>query len=72
MPPSLPGKFGERGRGLSTCPGRHCPVLTLSPKLTLPGDGGHSFWRWMCSSGVLLQLCLTEGDTFRVLDLSLD
>lgn len=69
MPPSLPGKFGERGNGLSICPCRHCPGLTLSAKLTLPGSQGHRFWRQMCRSGVVLQLCRTEGDTVKALEL---
>lgn len=69
MPPSLPGKFGERGRGLSICPCRHCPGLTLSPKLTLPGTQEHSFRRQMCWSGVVPQLCRTEGDTVKALEL---
>lgn len=71
MPPSLPRKFGERGNGLFICPCRHYPNLTLSPKLTLRGDPGHSFWRWMCWSGEVVQLCLTEGGTFKSLELAI-
>lgn len=61
MLPSLPGKFGETGNGLSICPCRHCPGLTLSPKLTLPEDQGHSFWRWMCRSGVCYSFTSQKG-----------